>query len=286
MTVLLALTLFIGASLMALDLYTTTKSLQNTVQQVYARTQALYVFRSVLPLALAIIRSDDPSVDHLQERWAYPLSFKTEKGEITISIYDEDRFINLNTAGENTELFKHLFSTLRIDPQYLERLLIWTGKKDGSFDSQYPIKRAPLSSKEELLYVGFRPEDLQGKTIGNTFYPGLWSLTTTFSSGKVNVNTAPLYVLMALDPRIDQTLANRIIERRAKEPFRRPEDLVLVEGFTFDMLYRMRNYVDTKSRFFHIVIDLRTGGYTVSFSAIYDRQEGKIVYRKVLAISI
>ncbi|MEJ5339244.1 MAG: type II secretion system protein GspK [Aquificaceae bacterium] len=281
MTVVLALILFISASVLVLDLYSTVRSTQIAVQQVYARTQALYVFKSALPLALAIIRSDDPSVDHLQERWAFPISFKTEKGELTISIYDEDRFINLNTAGENPELFRHLFSSLRIDPQYLDRLLIWIGKKDGSFDSQYPIKRAPLSSKEELLYVGFKPEDLQGKTVGNSFYPGLWSLTTTFSSGRVNVNTAPLQVLTALDPRIDQTLASRIMERRAKESFKRPEDLVLVEGFTFDMLYRMKNYIDTKSRFFHIVMDLKSGGYSVSFSAIYDRQEGRIVYKRV-----
>ncbi len=281
MTVVLALMLLIGASLLVLDLYTTVKGTQTTVQQVYARTQAFYVFRSALPLAIAIIRNDDPSVDHLQERWAYPLSFKTERGELTISIYDEDRYINLNTAGENPELFKHIFSYLRIDPQYLDRLLIWIGRKDGSFDSQYPIKRAPLSSKEELLYVGFKPEDLQGKTIGNSFYPGLWSISTTFSSGKVNINTAPMQVLMALDPRIDQTLANKIIERRTKEPFRRPEDLVLVEGFTFDILYRIQNNIDTKSRFFHIVMDIRSGGYSVSFSAIYDRQEGRIVYKSI-----
>ncbi len=281
MTIILALILFISASLVVLDLFASVKSTQMAVQQVYARTQALYVFRSALPLAIEIIRPDDPSVDHLQERWAYPLSFKTEKGELTITIYDEDRYINLNTAGEHQELFKHLFSYLRIDSQYLDRLLTWIGKKDGAFDSPYPIKRAPLNSKEELLYVGFKPEDLQGKTIGKDFYPGLWSLTTTFSSGKVNINTAPMPVLMALDPRIDQTLASKIIERRAKEPFKRPDDLVLVEGFTFDMLYKMKNYIDTKSRFFHLVMDLKSGGYSISFSAIYDRQEGKIVYKRI-----
>ncbi|MCS7262630.1 MAG: general secretion pathway protein GspK, partial [Aquificaceae bacterium] len=116
---------------------------------------------------------------------------------------------------------------------------------------------------------------------GTQFYPGLWSLTTTFSSGKVNVNTAPLHVLMALDRGIDQSLASKIVERRARQPFKRPEDLVLVEGFTLDMLYRMRNYVDTRSRFFHVVMDLRTGGYAVSFSAVYDRQEGKFVYKRI-----
>ena len=86
---------------------------------------------------------------------------------------------------------------------------------------------------------------------------------------------------MLLDSRIDQALATKIVERRTKEPFRKPEDLVLVEGFTFDMLYKVRNYIDTKSRFFHIVMDLKTGGYNISFSAIYDREAGKLVYKKI-----
>ena len=30
---------------------------------------------------------------------------------------------------------------------------------------------------------------------------------------------------------MNEVLANRVIERRAKEPFKKPEDLVLVEGF-------------------------------------------------------
>ena len=281
MTIVLVLMLFISSSLLILDLMISVNSTKITVEQVYARTQALYVFKSALPLAISLINSDDPSVDHLGERWATPINIKTERGELTISLYDEDRFINLNTAGENTELFKNLFYTLRIDPSYLDRLLIWIGKKDGFFDSPYPIKRRPLDSKEELLYVGFKEEDLLGKSIGKDFYPGLWSLTTTYSSGKVNINTAPLPVLMALDKDIDQTLANRIIERRSKEPFKRIEDLVLVEGFTFDMLYRIRNYIDTKSGFFHIVMDIKSGGYTISFSAIYDRNEGKIVYKRI-----
>ncbi|MDW8095443.1 MAG: type II secretion system protein GspK [Aquificaceae bacterium] len=281
MTVILALTLFISASVLTLDLYTSVKSTQNALQQVYARVQAMYVFKSALPLAIAIIRADEPSVDHLSERWAFPLSFKTERGELTITIYDEDRFINLNTAGEHRELFKQLFSSLGIESQYLDRLLIWIGKKEGSFENPYPIKRAFLHSKEELLYAGFKPEDLQGKTLGNQFYPGLWSVTTTFSSGKVNVNTAPLQVLVALDKDMNQTLASKILERRSRQPFKSVDELVLVEGFTFDMLYRVRSYTDVKSRFFHIVMDLKSGGYQVSFSAIYDRQEGRVVYKKI-----
>lgn len=281
MTILLALALFLSASLAVLDLYTSVRGTQIMVQQVYAKLQAYYVFKSALPLALALIRSDDPSVDHLKERWAEPISFRLERGELTISVYDEDRFLNLNYAGEQKEVFERLFRLSRIDQEYLEKLLVWTGRKEGFYENAYPIKRAPLSSKEELLYAGFKEEDLVGKTLGRDFYPGLYSLCTVFSSGKVNLNTAPPYVLLALDKDMDQTLASKIVERRAKEPFKRVEDLVLVEGFTFDMLYRIRNYVDVKSRFFHIVMDLKTGGYAATFEAVYDRLEGRIVYKSL-----
>lgn len=281
MTILLALGMFLSLALVSAEVYLSVLSHQRAVYSYYAKLQSYYAIRSALPLALAILRSDDPSLDHLSERWASPLEFKTEKGELRISIYDEERYLNLNYADQQKEVFERLFDLLRIEKAYLDRLLIWTGKKEGSYDNPYPMKRANLSSKEELLYAGFRREDLLGKSLGQDFYPGLWSLTTVYSSGKININTAPPYVLMALDKDIDQSLANRIVERRQKEPFKKPEDLVLVEGFTFDMLYRMRNYIDTKSRYFHIVIDVKSGGYQTTFEGIYDRQEGKLVYKKI-----
>ncbi|RMH00731.1 MAG: general secretion pathway protein GspK [Aquificota bacterium] len=281
MTILLALGLFLSLAFVSAEVYLSVLSYQRAVYSYYAKLQSYYAIRSALPLALALIKSDDPSVDYLSERWAFPIEFETQRGKLRISIYDEERYLNLNYAKEQKQVFERLFDLLRIDKVYLDRLLIWTGKKEGSYDNPYPIKRANLSSKEELLYAGFKKEDLMGKSVGQEFYPGLWSLTTVYSSGKVNINTAPMYVLMALDKDIDQSLANKLIERRQKEPFKKPEDLVLVEGFTFDILYRIRDYIDTKSRYFHIVIDVQSGGYQTTFEGIYDRQEGRLVYKKI-----
>ncbi|QWK19320.1 MAG: general secretion pathway protein GspK [Hydrogenobacter thermophilus] len=284
MIVLLVLLLFISSVYYVLDTYSSVRQADLTVEQFYFKEQAYQIFMSALPVVIDSLKRDDPSVDSLQDRWAYPISFKTQKGELSINIYDEERFLNLNyvDSGAYGKFFERLLRLLNIDPSYKDNLLAWEGKSNAHIDTDYPIKRGPLDSKEELLWAGFKSEDLLGKTIGNEFYPGLLSLTTVYSSGKININTANSYILMALDPRIDQALASKIIERRNREPFKKVEDLLLVDGFTFDILYAIKNLVDVKSNYFHIVMDLRSGGYTSTFEVIYDRQGDRIVYKKIL----
>ncbi|ADO46188.1 conserved hypothetical protein [Hydrogenobacter thermophilus TK-6] len=284
MIVLLVLLLFISSVYYVLDTYSSVRQADLTVEQFYFKEQAYQIFMSALPVVIDSLKRDDPSVDSLQDRWAYPLSFKTQKGELSINIYDEERFLNLNyvDSGAYGKFFERLLRLLNIDPSYKDNLLAWEGKSNAHIDTDYPIKRGPLDSKEEIRWAGFKSEDLLGKTIGNEFYPGLLSLTTVYSSGKININTANSYILMALDPRIDQALASKIIERRNREPFKKVEDLLLVDGFTFDILYAIKNLVDVKSNYFHIVMDLRSGGYTSTFEVIYDRQGDRIVYKKIL----
>ncbi|MCS7083685.1 MAG: type II secretion system protein GspK [Aquificaceae bacterium] len=281
MIIVLALSLFIGAGYMIADLYSSIKSARATTSQVYVNMQALYVFRSAIELGLAIVRSDDPSIDHLGERWAYPLEFKTERGELSIRIYDEDRFINLNYAGDNLQVFENIWQKLRLDRELLQRLLIWIGKSQGQFETDFPIKRAPLSSKEELMLLGFGESELNGRVLNQEFLPGLLSISTVYSSGKVNINTAPASVLALLDPSFDSATVSRIIEHRKKTPFRKVDDLVLVQGVSLDALYRLRNFIDVKSTHFHIEIEVKSGGYSASYSAIFDRSRNVLVYKKV-----
>ncbi|ADC89161.1 hypothetical protein Thal_0527 [Thermocrinis albus DSM 14484] len=279
MILLLALAMFLTLSYYTADLYQDVNSTRRLVNSVYAKEQAVYLCGQIYPILRGILTEDDPSVDTLSDTWARPLTLATEKGDITISVYDEERYINLNTVPER--VLKRLSVILNIDPSYWDRLLAWTGRKNITFDSAYPIKASPMDSLEELYYMGFNKEDLVGKTVGARFYPGILSVATVYSSGKINVNTAPLYVLMALDDRIDEDLARRIIERRDKEPFRRVEDLLLVEGFTLDILYSVRDLVDVKSNVFHIVVDVRTQEGSAVCEFIYNRQRDTLLYSTV-----
>ena len=281
---LLALMLFLMSTYYVLDAYSATKSARRVVEEVSFKVQASYVFFYTLPFVLDLLRKDDPSVDSLQDSWAKELTFRTERGELRITIYDEDRFLNLNSVDEGPygRFFERLLRLLAIDPSYKENLLVWTGKSKGTINTDYPIKRAPLDAKEELYYMGFDKRDLLGKELGGKFYPGLLELTTVDSKGKVNINTANLYVLMALDQRIDETLASKIIERRNREPFKKPEDLLMVDGMTLDILYNIRDLIDVKSSTFHIKMELRSGERSAVFEVVYDRQADKILYKKLL----
>ncbi len=138
-----------------------------------------------------------------------------------------------------------------------------------------------MDSPYELRFLGMNEKDLYGRSEGDVTYPGLLSLVTVHSSGRININTAPKYVLMALDPRIDRTVADRIIERRISKPFKKVEDLVLVEGVTFDILYRIKGILDVRSRFFRIRESVKVGDVETTLEVIYDRDTGKVVYKRL-----
>jgi len=253
-------------------------------RKIYIKQQAYHALVSILPYILEGLRREDQSVDTLLDPWATPFEIETDKGKLSIVIYDEDRFLNLNYLSKDKvyrEVFERLLTLLEISPGYTDRVLAWMGKGGTPFQEDYPIKGAPLDSPEELRYIGMTEEELYGRSLGDITFPGLLSLVTVHSSGRINVNTAPKYILMALDPRIDDTLADRIIEYRATKPFKKPKDLVLVEGMNFDILYRIEKIIDVKSTHFRINATVRTGDVETTLEVIYDRSGGKVVYKRI-----
>lgn len=64
----------------------------------------------------------------------------------------------------------------------------------------------------------------------------------TVLDGKANLNTASLELLERL-PGVGRTSAERIVERRARRPFRRIEELVRVKGFSRRRFQRIRPYL-------------------------------------------
>lgn len=63
--------------------------------------------------------------------------------------------------------------------------------------------------------------------------------------GKVNLNTADAQLLNML-PGVGMASAERIIARRERRPFRRPEELVRVKGFGARRFQRVRPYVSVE----------------------------------------
>jgi general secretion pathway protein K len=239
---------------------------------------------SIMPYVFQGLSQEDPSYDSLLDPWAFPFEVETDKGGLVITIADEDRFFNINYLPKDEiyrKIFSRLLEILEISPGYTERILYYMGKGGAPYEFDYPPKGAPLDSAEELRYIGLSQEELYGKKEGEISFPGLLELVTVHSSGKININTAPKYVLMALDPGIDSTVAERIIEYRTTKPFKKPQDLVLVEGVTLDMLYRIEKVIDVKSTNFRILATVRAGDVETTLEVVYDRKKRGVVYTKI-----
>jgi len=284
MIIIVVLMAFLTMSFYVIDSYQSSISTNNYVQSVYGKVQALYIADAGFNLAKYILDNDDQSVDSLQDKWTLPFNYSQNSIKVSITIYDENRYINLNLAGDPGygKIVDNLFKNLMISPEKERNLLVWLGRQEGTLQTGYPVKKAPMDSLYELILIGFKDEDLNGKLVGKDFYPGLIGTSTVYTNGKININTASLWVLKSLDERIDDNLAQKIIEKRSKEPFKQAKDLVLVDGFTFDMLYKIQNYIDVKSDIFHVVINVGVGSTELKVDYVYDRAEKRIIYKEIL----
>lgn len=284
MILVVVLMLFMVFSYYVIDAYSNTTSAYRIVSNIYNKQQAYYIASSIFEAIKLLLDMDDKTVDTLQDSWSKPLVFEKDGVKVEVNVYDENRYININGVKDPSyqKIVENLFSRLNISPSYIDRIQIWIGKKDGYISEEYPPKKKDLDSLYELKFIGLKDEDLVGKMIGNNFYPGLLSTATVYTQGRVNINTAPVWVLMSLDEKIDQTLASKIVEHRLKTPFKTINDLVLVDGFNFDILYRIQNFIDTKSNIFHIKITVSVGDTAMQVEYIYDRNTRQVLYAEII----
>ena len=190
-----------------------------------------------------------PSMDYssANDTWAKPIRQEDENGSVTVVITEESGRINLNTLvrpdGSWEEFTRstllRLGRRLQIPDSTWDALGDWLDKNDearsGGAESPYYATRRPpyaarngamLSLQELSLVKGFTPE----------FVRKLQPFVTVFTGqpgagiSQVNINSAPREVLMALDDRIDERLADRIIEERRVRPFKSVGELSRVSG--------------------------------------------------------
>ena len=204
-----------------------------------------YLARSGYNLALAVLDEDDRESDSLHDDWALlkmysPLSNQLfDEGSFQVEINDlAGRFqinnlVNMNgTYNDNQkELLFRLILLLSPDlydeevEDIIDNIKDWIDVDDEptrfgaenlyyqSLENPYSCSNGPLKSVEELLRIKGVSEDLFFGTPGN---PGLGDLATVHGdgSGRININTAPLPLIMAIAEDLDGEMVDSIISYR------------------------------------------------------------------------
>jgi general secretion pathway protein K len=201
-----------------------------------------------------LIQEDDPSYDGPDERWtqfeilAYLSHQLFPEGYFTGQIVDESAKFNPNgliDAYGNVDSKKkiqleRLLTLLRHEPEVIDAILDWLDPDDQrrpfgaereyytALKAPYTPKNGPFDSLEEMLLIkGFVSSIFYGTDVRE----GLGKYLTVYSEGKININTASLPVLMSLSPKVDQAMAQRVLDYRREKPFRRLEDLRSIPGW-------------------------------------------------------
>lgn len=284
MILVLVLGFFLTLTYYVTDTLQSTNSTREIYEKVYLKEKHYIILDSLISKITILLQREERGYDALTDPWVEPYIFETHLGTISVEIVDEDRFLNPNYITKIRglrEVFEKLFRFLEVDLELLNRILVWTGQEQGFIDLELPLKRKPMDSVHEIELFWNKKEDLYGKEKDFEKKPGLLELLTVFSDGKVNINTAPVHIIFALDKDIDWDLAKRIADYRRDKPFRRIRDLLLVKGVTLDIAYRLESKIKVRSRFFRVKMSIKTDKVETTLTFIYDRDRNKILYKEL-----
>ncbi|MCF6281047.1 MAG: type II secretion system minor pseudopilin GspK [Candidatus Polarisedimenticolaceae bacterium] len=192
-------------------------------------------------------KKENITYDGLEEAWAQPLPPTPIEtgGEITSSIEDMQSRFNLNNlhlakdaSDEDKEdviqqlaLFTRLLRVLEIDEQLAKKVADWLDRDintrfpDGAEDQEYlaekqPYRAAngPMGSPTELRLI---------KGITQQEYEKLLPHTTTLpESTLININTATIGLLEALDDNLDDISAITLADERKETPFQTKDEFL------------------------------------------------------------
>lgn len=158
-------------------------------------------------------------------------------GSVMISAEDENGRFNLNSLVEPNDLvnkksydsFLILLKKLELKETLAERIVDWIDRNSEPrlSDSEDGAKNGYMDSIDELILL----HDMDSQD-----YERLMPYVTVFALDSsvpelININTASIPVIMSLDERITEELAQRVVDYRDLTPFEKTSDIVKVAGY-------------------------------------------------------
>lgn len=236
-------------------------------------------------LALSVRDQHENQVDHLQEGWAKQLApLPVEGGELSGRIEDLQGRFNLNNLileSKPSEIdikrFERLLTWLDIEPTLSRAVVDWIDEDDepvpthGAEDEfylqqnpPYRASNAPLISVSELRFIkGFTAEIVHALTPYVTALPRYTA---------INVNTAPLPILMILADNLSKSEAEALRDGRGEKGY--PS----IEDFSQHPVLKNKQFNNTAlslaSEFFLLDASVRIDRIRVHQYSLISRNEG------------
>lgn len=217
----------------------------------------------------------DYNYETLDQLWSRPVPpIELGDGTILVTVEDEERKINLNKLvlsngiapdEQRLAVFRKLLAVLEIDPSLADAVVDWldvddTPRVGGAESSYYLSLPFPYRAKNDLFDTLDELRLVRGMTAER--FEKIKPFATLLSSGKVNLNTAPKEVLMALSAgqdaadagEIGAAAADQIIEYRKDNPFKNAGDIGKVSPALKDLYTKTRfpDLVDVRATAFHV----------------------------------
>ena len=234
---------------------------------------------SAVKIALKYLKEDNNGFDGEGDDWSKPVAYNYRGIFISIRIADECGKFNVNklTDPRYYRVGKRLFNELG-KPEIADAIKDWIDKDSVSSpfgaeadyyeSSGYRPSNKPMKSLGELLYV---------KGVDRKTFRELSPYLTVYGNGKINVNSAPKKVLLALSDRMGEEAADSIIEAR---PIKKLETLKELPGIDRELYYEILPLITNRCNTFRVEVTASYGNSTVTVVAYTTRSrilEWKVV---------
>lgn len=266
------------------------------------RLQVAWMLTGALDWSRLILREDARSstVDHLGEPWALVLEESrlstflaadrtntagfaledTLDAFLSGQVQDAQAYLNINNLIDNNQIsaphkavFLKLFETLGLPPAELNRLCDALLAAHTAQPGTDAFAKAPLRPQrvDQLLWLGLSPATLARL---RSFVTVLPQPTT------VNINTAPLEVLVASIGGADMALASRALRQRAASPFQSLEAASTALGLAANQLTPQMHSITTQ--YFLVAGRMRLEETTIQELSLIERigRSTKTVWRE------
>jgi general secretion pathway protein K len=244
-----------------------------------------------------ILKQDkkDSAIDTLAEDWANKLPpVPVEGGSIGGSIEDLQGRFNLNNlrdaAGKSDPVRIKAFQSLlaqvslakeKIDlsPSIANRVADWldddlNSAADGAEDLEYLNLSLPYRTPNQPMASPSELAAIQG--LSATDVAALLPLVSTLPQAtRVNINTAPEMVLMALHGKMDPRIVSELAAYRKEQPFETAAAFVAKLRGDYDIVIDDK-LIDVKSDYFLVTIDATIGRTQLRMYSLLMRNNDKI----------